>query len=45
MIEVGDSTYLTDGQRIEGGDHEDRRIAFTSFFCLISDARQMRQEE
>jgi hypothetical protein len=42
MIKAGYVAYLTERQRVEDGDDEDRRIAFTSIFCEMWQARQMR---
>ena len=42
MIKAGYVAYLTERQRVEDGDDEDRRIAFTSIFREMWQARQMR---
>jgi hypothetical protein len=40
MSEAGYVAYLTERRRLEDGDDEDRRIAFTSIFRAIWQARR-----
>jgi hypothetical protein len=39
MVEAGYVVYLAERPRVEDGDEEDRRIAFTAIFCAMLQAR------